>query len=156
MARIGPPQERTICLSEGEREELERISRSHSAPHSVVRRAQIVLASADGEANTAIAHRLGTTNPTICHWRKRWFEQGRVGLYGEARPGRPRTHAEEKVAQLLRTVLDSKPPAAPTGRYAPQRGDRSVQNRCETHVDIVWCSAASLEEFQDLDRSTIC
>ncbi|MBA8819665.1 hypothetical protein FHW00_001992 [Ochrobactrum sp. P6BSIII] len=44
MARIGRPQERILCLSEGEREELERISRSHSAPHSVVRRAQIVLA----------------------------------------------------------------------------------------------------------------
>jgi len=113
MARIGRPQERTICLSEGEREELERISRSHSVSHSVVRRAQIVLASADGEANTAIAHRLGTTNPTICHWRKRWFEQGLVGLYGEARPGRPRTHDEEKVAQLLRTVLYSKPADGP-------------------------------------------
>ncbi|MGK6317845.1 IS630 family transposase [Neorhizobium sp. DT-125] len=109
MARIGRPQERTLCLSEGDREELERISRSHSAPHSVVRRAQIVLASADGETNTAIARRLGTTNPTICHWRKRWFEQGLVGLYGEARPGRPRTHDEERVAQLLRTVLESKP-----------------------------------------------
>ena len=109
MARVGRPQERVLCLSEGEREELERISRSHSAPHSVVRRAQIVLASADGEANTAIARRLGITNPTICHWRKRWFEQGLVGLYGEARPGRPRTHDEERVAQLLRTVLDSKP-----------------------------------------------
>lgn len=109
MAGVGRPQERVICLSDGEREELERISRSHSAPHSVVRRAQIVLASADGETNTAIARRLETTNPTVCHWRKRWFEQGLVGLYGEARPGRPRTHDEERVAQLLRTVLESKP-----------------------------------------------
>nr|WP_249198091.1 hypothetical protein [Gluconobacter wancherniae] len=38
-----------------------------------------------------------------------WFGQGLVGLYGEARPGRPRTHDEEKIAQLLRTVLQSKP-----------------------------------------------
>ena len=82
MAGVGRPQERVICLSDGEREELERISRSHSAPHSVVRRAQIVLASADGETNTAIARRLETTNPTVCRWRKRWFEQGLVGLGG--------------------------------------------------------------------------
>ncbi|WP_374195577.1 helix-turn-helix domain-containing protein, partial [Gluconobacter sp. P1D12_c] len=34
---------------------------------------------------------------------------GLVGLYGEARPGRPKTHDEEKVAQLLRMVLRSKP-----------------------------------------------
>jgi putative transposase len=109
MARIGRPQERTLVLSQGERDELERISRSHSAAHSLVRRAQIVLASAEGEANTSIARRLGVSNPTICHWRNQWFERGIVGLYGEARPGRPRTHNEETVAQLLRTVLKTKP-----------------------------------------------
>ncbi len=137
MARIGRPQERILCLSEGEREELERISRSHSVPHSVVRRAQIVLASADGETNTAIAHRFGTTNPTVCHWRKRWFEQGLVGLYGEARPGRPRTHDEERVALC-------------------GGGHRPVQDHCWAHVDIVRRSAASLEKVQALDRSSIC
>src|SRR6516162_11277430 len=109
MARIGRPQRCQLVLSESERDELERMTRSHSVRQGLVRRAQIILASADGEVNTAIARRLGTTNPTVCHWRKRWFEQGLVGLYGEARPGRPRTHDEERVAQLLRTVLDSKP-----------------------------------------------
>lgn len=109
MARIGRPPERVLTLSDGERDELERIGRSRSARHSLVRRAQIVLASASGEPNTAIAERFGVSNPTICHWRKKWFEQGIVGLYGESRPGRPRTHDEETVAQLLRTVLDTKP-----------------------------------------------
>ena len=109
MARIGRPPERALTLSDGERDELERIGRSRSARHSLVRRAQIVLASARGEPNTAIAERFGVSNPTICHWRKKWFEQGIVGLYGESRPGRPRTHDEETVAQLLRTVLDTKP-----------------------------------------------
>lgn len=109
MARIGRPQEHVLTLKDNEREELERIARSRSAAHGLVRRAQIILASAGGEANTSIAHRLGVTNPTICHWRKKWFEQGLAGLYGEARPGRPRTHDEEAVADLLRTVLKSKP-----------------------------------------------
>lgn len=109
MARIGRPQERVLTLVDSEREELERIARSRSAAHGLVRRAQIILASAGGEANTSIAHRLGVTNPTICHWRKRWFELGLAGLYGEARPGRPRTHDEVAVADLLRTVLKSKP-----------------------------------------------
>src|SRR6478735_2647627 len=83
------------------RDELERIGPSRSARHRPVRRAQIVLPSARGEPNTAIAERLGVSNPTICHWRKKWFELGIVGLYGESRPGRPRTHDEETVAQLL-------------------------------------------------------
>jgi hypothetical protein len=84
MPQIGQPQERQRALSETERDELERTTRSHSAAHGLVRRA-----SADGEANTAIARRLGVSNPTVCHWRKKWFEQRLVGLYGEARPGRP-------------------------------------------------------------------
>lgn len=111
MAQIGRPQQRKLVLSEGERDELERLTRSHTAPHGLVRRAQIILASADGEVNTAIARRLDISNPTVCHWRKKWFEQGIVGLYGEARPGRPRTHDEEAVAHLLRTVLEQRPTA---------------------------------------------
>lgn len=122
MARIGRPQDRVLVLADSERDELQRIVRSRSAAHGLVRRAQIILASAGGEANTSIAHRLGVSNPTICHWRKKWFEQGLAGLYGEARPGRPRTHDEEAVAELLRTVLKSKPPAGThwTARSAAQ------------------------------------
>lgn len=85
MARVGRPQERSIVLSEGEREELERISRSRSAAHSLMRRVQIILASADGEPNVSIAARLGVSHPTVCHWRKKWFEQGLVGMYGAER-----------------------------------------------------------------------
>ena len=112
MAHIGRPQERTLLLNEAEREELVRLCRSPSAAHGLVRRAQIILASADGESNTSIAMRLGVSNPTVCHWRRKWFEQGLAGLYGEARSGRPRTHDEERVAALLRTVLEKKPAAA--------------------------------------------
>jgi transposase len=112
MARLGRPQERVLELGDAEREELDRISRSHSAAHSLVRRAQIILASADGESNTAIAARLGVSVPTVCHWRKKWFDQGLVGLYGESRSGRPRTHDEEVVARLLKTVLETKPAGA--------------------------------------------
>jgi putative transposase len=112
MARIGRPQKQVLTLSEIERDELERLGRSQSASHSLVRRAHIILASAAGEANTSIASRLGFSNPTICHWRKIWFEKGLTGLYGEAKPGRPRTHDEERIASLLRTVIESKPVGA--------------------------------------------
>ena len=45
----------------------------------------------------------------MCHWRKKWFDQGLVGLWTARRGPAPRTHDEERVAELLRTVLDSKP-----------------------------------------------
>ena len=66
MARIGRPQEQVLTLSDIERDELGRLGRSQSASYSLVRRAQIILASAAGEANTSIANRLGVSNPTIC------------------------------------------------------------------------------------------
>lgn len=73
-------------LNKGERDELEGISRSHVAPHSVGHRTQIVLASADGEANTAMARRLGVANSTVCHWRKKWFDAVHSSAPGTASP----------------------------------------------------------------------
>src|SRR6476660_9173685 len=63
-ARImGRPQERLHILSVTERAELGRLAGSQSAPHGLVRRAQIILASAGGEANISIADRFGVSNP---------------------------------------------------------------------------------------------
>ena len=47
--------------------------------------------------------------PTVGKWRKRFIHNGLVGLYDEHRPGCPRTHDDEKVANLLQTVLESAP-----------------------------------------------
>lgn len=106
MAR---PKKQEIFLTDTERTELESIVRSRTSPHGLVRRAQIVLASAEGESNQSIARRLEVSNPTVCLWRSRFLFQGLAGLYGEQRSGRPRVHDEDKVAALLRTVLDSRP-----------------------------------------------
>lgn len=109
---IGRPKKREIVLSESERAALETLAAARSRPHSHVRRAKIILASADGEPSSAIAQRLGLTGATVGHWRKRWFAYGLQGLYDEARPGRPRTVDEDEVAALLRKVLADKPKGA--------------------------------------------
>lgn len=105
MAR---PKTQEIVLTDTERTELESIVRSRTSPHGLVRRAQIVLASAEGESNLSIAKRLSVSSPTVGLWRSRFLSQGLAGLYGEQRPGRPRVHDEDKVAALLRTVLDTR------------------------------------------------
>src|SRR5271154_1731593 len=99
-------------LSVAEREQLGSIARSRSLPHSLVRRARIVLMSADGVANGIIAQRCGVSGPTISHWRRCWRERGVAGLHGELRPGRPRCYDDEQVAALMRRVLQSRPPNA--------------------------------------------
>jgi len=101
-----------VEVSSEEREQLESIVRSRSLPHSLVRRAQIVLMSADRVANGLIAKRCGVSVPTISHWRRCWRERGVAGLHGELRPGRPRSYDDERVAALMTKVLHSRPPSA--------------------------------------------
>ena len=78
-------------------------------PHGVVRRAQMILLSAEGQTNSAIAGRFQVSVPTVAHWRARFKAHGLMGLYGEQRPGRPRTHDDERVAGLINTVLQKQP-----------------------------------------------
>ena len=61
----------------------------------------------------------------MAHWRKRCHSHGQAGFYGEQRPGRPRTHDDERVAGLLHEVLQSRPKQAThwTVRHvAPETG----------------------------------
>ena len=106
---IGRPKKFETTLSAAEREALQQIAQSRSMPHGVVRRTQMILLSADGQTNSAIARRFGLSVPTVAHWRKRYQAHGQAGLYGEQRPGRPRTHDDERVAGLLHKVLQSRP-----------------------------------------------
>jgi transposase len=80
-----------LPLREGDRAELERLTRASTVPAAMARRARIVLLAADGVANYAIAERVGVTRPTVNLWRSRYAERGLAGLVEEQRPGRPRT-----------------------------------------------------------------
>lgn len=101
-----------LVISEAEKRELEALVRSRSMPHALVRRARIVLRSADGASNRTVARECGVSAPIVSLWRSRYQRDGLAGLHGELRPGRPRTHGDDKVAGLLRTVLKSKPEIA--------------------------------------------
>jgi transposase len=97
-----------IAISDADREQLQALVRSHSMPHALVRRAQIVLLSGEGNSNREVARRCGVTAPAVSHWRRRYQERGLAGLHDELRPGRPRTHDDEQVAELIRLVSQRK------------------------------------------------
>lgn len=105
----GRPKRTEIALTADTRKQLEALATSRSLPHGLVRRAHIILASAAGESNTAIAQRLKLSLPTVGLWRERYCRQGLAGLYGEARSGRPRHHDDERVAALLTKTLRPRP-----------------------------------------------
>lgn len=98
-----------LILSVEEQAQLSALAASCSLPQAMVARAQLVLWTAQGESNSAIAERLGWSLPTVGKWRRRFVEQRITGLHDELRPGRPRTYGDEQVAGLINRVLRGKP-----------------------------------------------
>ena len=100
-----------IVLNDNEKLQLLSLANSRALPYGLLRRAQIVLACADGEANSSIAKRLKLTNYTVGKWRRRYRELGIEGLHEELRAGRPRSLEDERVAEVINKALNSRPPA---------------------------------------------
>ena len=96
-----------LVLSDEEVQQLQSIANSRSYPHSLVQRAQIVMACGAGETNTAIAKRMGLTGMTVGKWRKRYLDLGMDGLDDEYRSGRPRTYADDQVAEVMHRDLQT-------------------------------------------------
>jgi Homeodomain-like domain len=69
-----------LHLSPKERELLEGFARAGTTPQKIVLRIRIVLGSADGIANHALAARLRTSRPTVLRWRRRFEQAGLEGL----------------------------------------------------------------------------
>jgi len=101
----------TLVLDSELREQLESLANSRSLPAGLVRRAKIILLSASGKTNREIAPQLETSTNTVGLWRRRFLKHGVSGLYEELRPGRPRPISDERVAQLVRKTLKTKPKA---------------------------------------------
>jgi transposase len=102
---------RSLNVTDEERMQLESIASSRSLPAALVRRAKIILMTESGLTDRQAAKRLQVTQPTVSLWRRR-FRAARIGgLHDEMKPGRPRTHDEEQLAQLLNTALSGKPEA---------------------------------------------
>jgi hypothetical protein len=69
-----------IELTEEEREELERMSRSLVAPHRTVERARTVLLLANGEPVSAVARRVGRGRRIVRKWGARFQKKRLRGL----------------------------------------------------------------------------
>ena len=98
-----------LVLSGDEVQQLQALAHSRSLPHSIVQRAQIVLACGAGETNTSITKRMGLRGMTVGKWRKRYRELGLEGLHDELRPGRPRSYKDDTVAEVINRARQTKP-----------------------------------------------
>ncbi len=87
----------SLPLRDGDRAELERLTRSATVPAGLAQRARIVLLAADGVANQVIAERVAVSRPTVNLWRSRYAESGLTGLAAIRPPGRPRSVDRAKI-----------------------------------------------------------
>jgi hypothetical protein len=100
-----------LVMTDAEREVLEALGRAQLATHGEVRRARALFGVADGEANAAIARRLGVSPATVTAWRAR-FDSDRLGGSGQVRKGRGRKPSipKAKIDAIVDVTLHSKPP----------------------------------------------
>jgi hypothetical protein len=85
-----------ISLSETEVRELRRRAAQYTRAHREVIRARIVLLAADGHSDAEIARRLDCTDKTVGKWRRRFVQEGLVGLDERPRSGRPRSFSPRR------------------------------------------------------------
>ena len=99
-----------LKLSDAQRDTLDVLARSASAPHQQVQRARVLRLAAAGEANTRIAERVGVTVVTVRAWRAR-FEQAGLADLGVVRAGRGRKPSipDAKVEAIVHATLHDKP-----------------------------------------------
>jgi len=101
-----------LKISDGTKKQLETMANSRSLPYAQVRRAQIILLSAQGLTNTEIAKRVDLSNRMVGIWRQRFIDQGLMGLYDQPKPGAPRTISDDQVAELIQKTLNKEPKGA--------------------------------------------
>src|SRR5262249_35349280 len=99
---------RWLVLSTSEREQLAAWA-ARGGRQAV--RAEIILASAEGQPDPMGAGKAGVSRATVAKWRTRFAAARLAGLRDAPRPGAPRKITEEQVREVLARTLGEPPPA---------------------------------------------
>ena len=125
---------RVIALRRGDRSRLERLTRSRTTPHRVVERAQIVLASAEGEPGSVICERLAVSRPTVTLWLDRYEAEGMRGLLSDRpRSGRPKQITPADEAEIIDRTLHTKPTSGESTHWSTHWSTRLMAKATGYH-----------------------
>lgn len=99
-----------LQMTQEQRKMLETWVRAGTSPQRLVMRARICLLAAEGMSNSAIAHEVGTTRPTVILWRKRFAAKGVMGISEDAPHGPSAKRIDsQKVKQIVEATLHTTP-----------------------------------------------
>jgi len=107
-ARVGRPPVELRLTSEDEKTLL-RFARGRTVSQALALRAKLVLRCAAGEPHHVIAAKLGVSMQTVWKWRRRFAEAGVEGLSDIPKPNVHRKLADERVEEIIRLTLESRP-----------------------------------------------
>jgi transposase len=112
-------------VSGKEHRELEEIAKRRSQPAGVVRRARVILLSADGIGGREIAKRLDLSAEQVSRIRARFRQEGCAGLRDRAKAGR-KDHAvpAETVERIVQLAMS--PPPAGRSRWTTRLLGKAV------------------------------
>jgi transposase len=104
-----------ICLYLGpaDRAELQALLNNRNTPRKLAWRADIVLATADGQGTVEIMRRTGMSKPTVWRWQERYLDEGVPGLKRDkTRPSRvPPLPRKVRLKVIAKTVQETPPNA---------------------------------------------
>jgi transposase len=132
--RTGRPMP-SLTLTHEERETLERWARRRTTAQALALRARMVLASAAGQTNTAIARETRVKKQTVGKWRARFVAKRLDGLLDDPRPGAPRKITDADVERVVTLTLESTP------RDATHWSTRSMAAKVglsQTAISRIW------------------
>lgn len=111
-------------LTADDRRALEYWTQHSTTGEAMALRARIVLGTAAGRSDAALAEDLGSTRATVGKWRRRFLDQGMEGLLDEPRSGAPIHIGDAKVELVVRETLEASRPGA------QHWSTRSMASRC--------------------------
>jgi transposase len=98
-----------VELDEGMREDLSRLERGRTVSQSLALRARIVLRCAEGKDDSLVARELDLNRGTVGKWRQRFIRHGIGGLSDVPRPNVHRKLQDDRVEEVIRLTLHTKP-----------------------------------------------
>ena len=125
-----------IELTDEQRDQLQRWSRSRKSPLRLVQRSKIVLLAAQGETNDAISAALGIERTVVGRWRKRFAKRGLSGIEKDLPRGGRKPSVRDKLAsEIVRMTTQETPPDA---THWSRRSLAKVLGCDHTLVHRVW------------------
>jgi transposase len=102
-----------ITLTPAQRGELQAHLRRRNLPASVAIRMRIVLMLDEGSSYSDIKEKLDTTAPTISRWKRRYKEEGLLGL-ATFHPGQPPQKLTPQLRAKILAKTQQEPPDGST------------------------------------------